>query len=65
MMTQPGEVTIKLLDMSGRFISDIYLGYKSKGISSFLWKPIGIKPGNYFIVKESNHTSEVQKIVIL
>ncbi len=64
-----GIVTIKLVDVSGRVIANLFSGYKIKGeqqisISKTMFSTNGASNGLYFLQVESNGEKQIEKVVI-
>jgi hypothetical protein len=70
MIPSSGQVDIKIYDINGRLINELYNGFSAAGIHKINWKGINqsgskVASGNYFCVVRFNQLSKSLKLVLL
>ena len=64
-LSQAGNVTINVYDMTGRHVATLLKGWKSDGQHQLVWSPTGLSSGQYLVTFESPDATVSRKVTLL
>ncbi|MBN2090576.1 DUF1566 domain-containing protein [candidate division KSB1 bacterium] len=64
-LSRPAKVSIRVFNINGQFITEIYQGEKSSGIHNIYWDAAGHPSGIYFMLLKAGSITKIQKCTLL
>jgi len=60
-----GKLTVDVVDINGRLVSNIHNAFVEKGFVNLVWRPETLPTGIYFVVARTNSSSAVKKVAFI
>ncbi|MGB3478039.1 MAG: T9SS type A sorting domain-containing protein [bacterium] len=64
-LAKRGRVCLKVYDVQGRLIENLFTGKREKGIHAVTWDTRGLSSGVYFVRYQSEESEQMHKVVLL